>query len=78
MYDQYFAACHMAPLDRKVFDLAARFRVENRLKTPDALHLAAATVAGCDAFWTNDRRLLAAAHDEIQVVDWGILEGKLA
>ncbi|MDR2165218.1 MAG: type II toxin-antitoxin system VapC family toxin, partial [Zoogloeaceae bacterium] len=44
-----------------VFDLAAELRARHALKTPDALHLAAAIEGGCDEFWTNDSRLDAAA-----------------
>ena len=36
-------------------------RVQHGLKTPDALHLAAALHHGCTEFWTNDDRLRAAA-----------------
>jgi len=36
--------------------------------TPDALHLAAAIDAGCDEFWTNDRRLERAAAERIEVI----------
>jgi predicted nucleic acid-binding protein len=32
------------------------------------LHLAAAITAGCDEFWTNDRRLEDAAAGRISVV----------
>lgn len=49
------------PLDRPVFDLAAQLRAVHGLKTPDALHLAAALTASCDEFWTNDHRLDVAA-----------------
>lgn len=57
------------PLNREVFDLACRLRAQHRLKTPDALHLAAALTAGCDEFWTHDRRLAAAGEGWIQVID---------
>lgn len=45
------------PMGRSVFTHAARLRAEYRIKTPDALHLAAALEAGCSEFWTNDRDL---------------------
>lgn len=41
---------------------AAEIRARYGLRTPDALHLAAAQLAGCDAFWTNDKRLSEASH----------------
>lgn len=36
---------------------AAQLRAATRVKTPDALQLVAAIVAGCATFVTNDRRL---------------------
>jgi predicted nucleic acid-binding protein len=38
---------------------AARLRAATRVRTPDALQLAAASQAGCPVFLTNDRRLPA-------------------
>jgi predicted nucleic acid-binding protein len=46
-------------IDRAVFDLAAELRAHHRLKTPDAIHAAAAITHGCEELWTNDRRLAA-------------------
>jgi predicted nucleic acid-binding protein len=42
------------PVDLEIADIAARFRAQHRLRTPDALH--AATAAGNQAtgFITND------------------------
>lgn len=45
-----------------VYLRAAEIRARYGLRTPDALHLAAAQLAGCDAFWTNDKRLSEASH----------------
>jgi predicted nucleic acid-binding protein len=55
-------------LDTGVFDLATELRATHRLKTPDALHLAAAIRGGCDAFWTNDDRLRRAAENDLALV----------
>ena len=44
-------------IDRDVLRAAAKLRAECSVRTPDALQLAAAQVAGCSAFLTNDRRL---------------------
>jgi predicted nucleic acid-binding protein len=44
-------------LDRSVLRAAAQLRGAHRIKTPDAIQLAAALQAGCSAFVTNDRRL---------------------
>ena len=53
--------------DRPVFDKATRLRAAHRLKSPDALHLAAAIESHCTQFWTNDRRLAAAAAGHLEV-----------
>lgn len=50
------------PLDEAVFVRAAELRADFGIKTPDAVHLAAAQLAGCTELWTNDRRLLAASR----------------
>ena len=67
-YRQLFEDCEMQPMDRAVFDLATDLRVRHRLKTPDALHLAAALHSGCGEFWTNDERLVAAAQSHLEIV----------
>lgn len=69
-YDRFFAQPTLAwqAIDRAVFELATSLRALNRLKTPDALHLAAALTASCRQFITNDRRLADAAGDRIEVV----------
>ncbi|RJP27758.1 MAG: PIN domain-containing protein [Candidatus Omnitrophota bacterium] len=69
-YDSFFSApeIHMLPLDRQVFDRATSLRAASRLRTPDALHLAASIVWKCDEFWTNDKRLSPAALNHIRVV----------
>jgi predicted nucleic acid-binding protein len=69
-YDAFFGLGEVgrADIDRSVFDLATELRAAHNLKTPDALHLAAAIRAGCDEFWTNDRRLEQAAAGRLKVV----------
>jgi len=69
-YDAFFASDGLIRhgLHTDTFDLATDLRARYRLKTPDALHLAAAITAGCDEFWTNDRRLEDAAAGRISVV----------
>ena len=59
----------IADLKRPVFDLATHLRANHSLKTPDALHLAAAIHYGCHEFWTNDHRLQKAASDHLQVIN---------
>lgn len=69
-YDEFFATpgYEKQPLGTRVFDLATELRARHGLKTPDALHLAAAIDARCDRFWTNDARLTAAAAGRIRVL----------
>lgn len=57
-------------MGRAVFDRATALRAEHGLKTPDALHLAAAIEGECEEFWTNDRRLERASADAIRVVSF--------
>jgi uncharacterized protein len=69
-YDQFFAysVTETLALSREVIDRATEIRAEYGIKTPDAIHLAAAIVAGCDAFLTNDRRLDRFAGIPVEVV----------
>jgi predicted nucleic acid-binding protein len=50
-------------ITEQVFELATHMRAIHRFTTPDALHIATASLGGCDAFWTRDRRLLSALPD---------------
>jgi predicted nucleic acid-binding protein len=61
-YEQGLARFQTLPMDEQVFIQAAELRARFGLKTPDALHLAAAQRHGCTALWTNDDRLASAAH----------------
>jgi len=45
----------LRPLDAEVALLAARLRIKNRLKLPDAMQLAVALHEGCHALVTHDR-----------------------
>ncbi len=58
-FEGFFTNAFIIPLRPEVYDLAAELRAQHRLKTPDAIHAAAAILHGCDEFWTNDRRLAA-------------------
>jgi len=73
-YDDYFRQCELVPFDRALFDKATELRLLHRLKTPDALHLAAALQAGCEEFLTNDLHLANAASGQIKVLDWLMLQ----
>lgn len=48
---------HLRMIDLIIAERAAQLRAEYNLRTPDALHIATALIAGCDAFLTNDRAL---------------------
>lgn len=59
----------LLPLDVHIADTAARIRARYNLRTPDALHLATAIGAGCDAFLTNDRRLQRMTEISVLLLD---------
>ncbi|MDP2665723.1 MAG: type II toxin-antitoxin system VapC family toxin [bacterium] len=58
-FDRFFSESvgEILSLSREVMDSATDIRARYGFKTPDAIHLAAASVAGCDLFLTNDLRL---------------------
>lgn len=47
----------LEPIGPRVAERAAALRSEHRLKTPDAIQVATALEAGCQAFLTNDMAL---------------------
>lgn len=61
-YEEGLAQFVQLPMSAEVFTHGAQLGARFGLKTPDALHLAAAQHHGCDALWTNDNRLAQAAH----------------
>jgi predicted nucleic acid-binding protein len=46
---------HLLPIGQATLLTAARLRAQHNLRTPDAIHAAAALEAGCALFVTNDR-----------------------
>jgi predicted nucleic acid-binding protein len=56
-FERFFRPITFLPLTRDVFDRAAELRALHNLRTPDAIHVAAALTHGRDEFWTNDNRL---------------------
>ncbi len=62
IYEHFFLGFEILTITEDVFIRAAELRALYRLKTPDALHLAAAQIHRCDGFWTNDNRLELASH----------------
>ena len=69
-YDEFFATPGYLKIavDTATFDLATELRARHGLKTPDALHLAAAIAAGCDEFWSNDERLVRASDTRVRIL----------
>jgi predicted nucleic acid-binding protein len=69
-YDSFFATPGYVKcaIDTATFDVATELRARHSLKTPDALHLAAAIASGCEELWTNDERLTRAADSRIRIV----------
>lgn len=61
-YEEGLAHFVQLPMSAEVFMHGAQLRARFGLKTPDALHLAAAQYHGCDALWTNNDRLAHAAR----------------
>lgn len=59
VFEAQFQRMTYLSLTLLVFDLAAELRAQHRIKTPDAIHAAAAIAHACNEFWTNDRRLVA-------------------
>ncbi|MDA1049051.1 MAG: type II toxin-antitoxin system VapC family toxin [Planctomycetota bacterium] len=69
-FDEYFAenVSEIVPLTRAVMDRATEIRAQFGFKTPDAIHLAAATAANCDVFLTNDHRLDRFTEITVEVI----------
>lgn len=70
-YEKFFATPSLLwlNLSPEVFEIATELRAFHGIKTPDALHLAAAIHHGCDEFWTNDLRLQAAVAGRLSIVN---------
>ena len=58
----------VVPLSRGVIDYATDLRAHYGFKTPDAIHLAAAVLSGCDVFLTNDQRLRRCTEIVVEVL----------
>lgn len=66
--DVFFAPGVLLPLTDDVYERAAEIRAAHKLAVVDAIHLAAASVHGCDEFLTRKRRLKRYAGVRVQVV----------
>jgi predicted nucleic acid-binding protein len=70
-FNLFFAQKYLPfpPVDVGVFHRATSLRAKYpKLKTPDALHLAAAIEAGCDVFVTNDAQLRVVSEIRVEVI----------
>jgi len=67
IYDEIFTSRNVLhlPIGASTFLQATELRARHGIRTPDALHLAAAVEGGCDELWTNDQRLAAAGGNRI-------------
>ena len=70
-YEQALLGTEMRllPITQAILREAARLRATTRLKTPDALHLATAQLAGCALFVTNDGGFRGVASLPIVILD---------
>lgn len=71
-YEMFFLKCLSLELTPEVYRTGAKLRADHMLKTPDALHLAAALFHDCGEVWTNDDRLTRAGS----IITVNILDGK--
>jgi predicted nucleic acid-binding protein len=58
----------MVPVDRKVLRLAADARARDRMRLPDAIHVATAIADACDVFLSADRGIRVPAG--LRLIDW--------
>jgi len=59
----------LIPTSTAIARRAADIRARHQLQTPDALHVASAIEAGCDAFLTNDRGMQRVTDIRVLVLD---------
>jgi predicted nucleic acid-binding protein len=62
LYRQFIedsGAFELIPTTRETYVRASLLRAQLNMKTPDAIHIAAAIESGCSAFLTNDKSLKA-------------------
>jgi len=57
------------PINAEVADQAAHLRARYNLRLPDALQVATAVYAGCDAFLTNDTQLQRVQDLRVNVLE---------
>ena len=67
-HETYLDAPDVVALKRPVCVRATAIRARRRCRAADAIHLAAATEAACDAFVTSGRRLSGFADIEVALI----------
>lgn len=60
---------NLIPIDYSIAEIAADLRARYRLRTPDALQLAATINIGCEVFLTNDAALQRVTELRVLVLD---------
>lgn len=58
----------VVPISKEILEEAARLRATTKLKLPDAIHLATATLNGCDCFLTNDASFKSITTANIKIL----------
>ncbi|MFL5800691.1 MAG: type II toxin-antitoxin system VapC family toxin [Roseiflexaceae bacterium] len=66
LYSRNFS---LIPIDAVIAERAADLRARHNLRTPDALQIAAALHAGCEAFLTNDALLKRVTELRVLTLD---------
>ena len=65
----YSRGYHLFVVTPEIAEAAAGLRAHYNLRTPDALHMATAIVAGCDAFLTNDAKFKRVTEMRVLLLD---------
>ena len=70
LYESFFSSAELELLEltEAIVEKATELRASLNLKTPDALHLASAILAGATAFLTGDRALSRCAEIPVEVL----------
>lgn len=63
-----FTVAEWAPIGRAVYDRVIDIRARHGFKTPDAINLATAVEAGCDAFLTNEPKLAVYTGIRVELI----------
>ena len=69
-YDYYFkmAMDEIVVLSTQIIDGATNIRARYGFKTPDSIHLSAATISKCDIFLTNDYGLKRFTEIAVEII----------